>query len=109
MGLFLHEVTPISAPPRPRVSRLAIWALIIAATGFLNVVGFIVGPALGIAALMRLRLTRDAGVDLRGRRLAFAAIWLSVGAVAVGLAAICAMLLVAYAQLPAPPAPHFHL
>lgn len=103
MGLFLNETTAISAPDRPRVDALAVWSLTIAATGFLNVLGFVVGPALAVVALIRLRAHRQAGVVRRGRRLAFVALWLSVIAVTVGVLAIIAMLVVAYANLPSPP------
>lgn len=92
------------------MSAVTVWSLVVAASGFLNVVGFIVGPILALIALGRFRLARDAGVHLRGRRLAIAALCISIVAVVLGVAAILAMLIVAYARLPSPPTqPRFHL
>lgn len=102
MGLFLHESTSISKPHQPRTSALAVWSLLIAASGFLNVIGFVVGPLVAVIALLRLRVARASGAPARGRPLAIGAIWLSALTLAAALLALLAMLLVAYAQLPEP-------
>jgi hypothetical protein len=95
MGLFMNSATPANRPP---VSALAVVSLIVAATGFINIVGFLVGPVLAIVALVRLR-----GTAVRGRRLAFSALWLSLGVMATAAVALAVILVVAYAQLPSPP------
>ena len=95
--LFLDSSTPVRRPP---VSGLAVASLIIAATGFVNIIGFFIGPVLAFVALYRLR-----GTQVRGRRLAIAALWISYAALAVAVLAILtfvAHLVVAYAQLPSP-------
>lgn len=108
MALFLHETTSISAaPPRPRVSALAVWSLVIAISGLVTVFGFPIGAVLGTIALMRFRLMRDHGnTTLRGRGLAMAAVWLSLVALLIGFVSVAALLVIAYAQLPSPPARH---
>ena len=96
MGLFQHQNTIITTR-RPPVSGLAVVSLIIAATGFLNIVGFIVGPVLAHIALLRLR-----GTGARGRRLAIATLWVSYGALAVGILTFVVILVAAYIALPEP-------
>lgn len=101
MGLFLNEIT--LHRPAKRTSALAVWSLIITATGFLKVVGFVAGPVLAYVALMRLRIRRDRGETLRGRGLAISAIVLAAVAVGAAVVAILIFLLAAYAALPSPP------
>ncbi|MCI4659671.1 DUF4190 domain-containing protein [Cryobacterium zhongshanensis] len=100
MGLFLNEIATTKRPP---VSALAVASLIVAATGFLNVVGFIVGPVLAHIALIRLRKTHE-----RGRRLAIATLWVSYGSLIAAGVSLLVILIAAYAALPQPniPTPH---
>jgi hypothetical protein len=104
MGLFLHETTTVS---RSRLSALATVSLIIAATGFLNIIGFLIGPVLAHIALLRLRAARRRGVPMRGRWMAIAALWVSYVTLAAGVVALTVMLVAAYAELPAPPPFHW--
>lgn len=94
MGLFLDDVPTIQRPP---MSVLAVLSLAIAVTGFVNIVGFLIGPVLAHIALILLH-----GTKLRGRRLAIAALWISYGALIVGAVALLVILVSAYAALPAP-------
>lgn len=94
MGLFLDETTPA---PRPPVDALAIASLIVAITGFVNVVGFLVGPVLAHIALIRIR-----GTGARGRPLAFGALWLSYGVLGIGAMTLLVILIMAYGRLPRP-------
>lgn len=102
MGLFLHETTEITAPVRDRVSMLAAVSLIVAVTGFLNVIGFVVAPVLAHVALVRLALGRARGEKTRGRGLAIAALWISYSVLVAGALALLAILVAAYAALPTP-------
>lgn len=106
MSLFLHENT-ISGPARPPVNALAVVALIVAISGFLNVIGFLVGPVLAHVALLRLRADRRRGLEARGRGLAIAALVIAYGAIVVGSVALLALLVGAYIALPTPPPPHW--
>ncbi|MFF2053811.1 hypothetical protein ACFVU2_19560 [Leifsonia sp. NPDC058194] len=106
MSLFLHENT-ISRPTRPRVNALAVVALIVAVSGFLNVIGFLVGPVLAHVALLRLRAGRCRGQEARGRGLAIAALVIAYGAIVLGAVALLVMLVGAYIALPPPPPPHW--
>lgn len=103
MGLFLHAVTSVSDPPRPRVSSLAVAALIAALLGFLTAIGFFAGIVLGHIAIVRIYLLGRAGTAVRGRRLAITALWVSYLAVLIAAVAFIAMLVAAYAALPSPP------
>ncbi|WP_311245309.1 MULTISPECIES: DUF4190 domain-containing protein [unclassified Microbacterium] len=103
MGLFQHEITSISDAPRPRVSRTAVVALISAACGFLTAIGFVIAIVLGHLALIRMYFQRSNGTPKRGRRLAIAALWISYTALTIAAAALLTILLIAYAELPAPP------
>lgn len=103
MGLFQHEITSISDVPRPRVSRTATFALISASVGVLTAVGLLFAIPLGHIALVRIYLQREAGVEVRGRRLAIAALWVSYSMLVIGVGAFLVMLVAAYAALPSPP------
>lgn len=102
MRLFLHEITEVSDLPRRRVSAPAVWSLIIAATGFLNVVGFIAAPVLAHIALVRMWSARRRGETVHGRWMAIAALWISYGVLGLGIGALLVMLIAAYAALPSP-------
>jgi hypothetical protein len=95
MGLFLNDTTTTKRPP---VNGWAVASLIVAATGFINIVGFGIGPVLAHIALVRLR-----GTKARGRRLAIAALWISYGTVLIAVVTLLTILIVAYAALPSPP------
>jgi hypothetical protein len=94
MGLFLDDIPTIQRPP---VSVLAVLSLAIAVTGFLNIVGFLIGPVLAHIALIRLH-----GTNVRGRRLAIATLWISYGTLIVAVVALLVILVSAYAALPSP-------
>ena len=94
MSVFLDEITRTKRPP---VSALAVASLIVAVTGFVNVVGFLVGPVLAHIALIRLRRSKA-----RGRRLAIATLWIAYGAMAIAVATLLVIVVIAYAALPAP-------
>lgn len=102
MGLFLHEMTEISAPERPRVSMIAAVSLMVAVSGFVNIIGFVVAPVLAHVALARLALGRARGETTRGRGLAIAALWVSYLVLLTGALALFALLVAAYAALPTP-------
>lgn len=102
MALFIHETTSITAPDRPRMSMLAVLALVIAASGFVTLIGFLVAPAVAIVALVRLARGRARGENTRGRGLAIAALWISLLVLIVGSVALLTILAVAYASLPTP-------
>jgi hypothetical protein len=101
MGLFLDEIATTKRPP---VSALAVISLIVAATGFINVVGFFAGPVLAHIALVKIRKTHE-----RGRRLAIATLWISYCTIIVAVVTLLVILIAAYAALPSPdfPAPDF--
>lgn len=101
MGLFLHEITEASKPKR-ELSNLAAASLIVAVTGFLNLIGFFAAPVLAHLALVRIRDSRRRGVTLAGRGLAIAALWVSYGAIFAALLTFAIILTVAYAALPRP-------
>lgn len=107
MSLFQHEFTTISRPTRPRVDTLAVVALIVAISGFLNIIGFLVGPVLAHVALLRLRAGRRRGPSIRGRGLAIAALVISYGVLVVGGTTLLVILIAAYIALPTPPTPHW--
>jgi len=107
MSLFLHEITEISEPKPPRFSALAIVSLVIAVTGFLNIVGFVAGIVLGHAALIRFRLLRHRGMTMRGRWMAITALWVSYVALIVGALALLLLLVSAYMALQEPPPFHW--
>lgn len=94
MGLFLDENTAV---PRPTVDAIAVTSLIVAATGFVNIVGFLAGPVLAHIALVRIR---RAGT--RGRRLAIGTLWLSYGVLGIGVVSLMVVLVTAYGNLPRP-------
>lgn len=97
MGLFIDNIATTRRPP---VNAWAVTSLIVSATGFINIIGFFVGPVLAHIALVRLR--RSPG---RGRRLAIAALWVSYGTLVVAVVTLLVVLIAAYAALPAFPVP----
>lgn len=99
MSLFLP---PADIRHRPRISALAVLALVSASTGPLNIIGFLAGIVLAHAALLRLRAQRRRGEPHRGRRLAVAALWVGYGGIAVGVVALLLVLIAAYMALPSP-------
>lgn len=103
MALSLHEITEASDPPRPRMSVLAAVSLVVALSGFVNVIGFLVGPAPAHIALVRLSFGRRRGENTRGRGLAIAALWVSYLILISGALTLLAILVLAYAALPSLP------
>ncbi|MCY1718550.1 hypothetical protein OVA26_16560 [Microbacterium sp. SL62] len=95
-------MTAVSDAPPRRLSTLAVLSLVVTATGFLTAIGFVLGAVLAHLALVRLRFDRGAH-RRRGRRLAIAALWLSYTALIGAGVALLVVLLVAFAELPAPP------
>lgn len=106
MGIFLDETTTTKRPP---LSALAVVSLVVAVTGYLNILGFIVGPVLAHIALVRLHIAKQHGMNVRGRRLAIAALWVSYGTLAVAFVTLIVVVIGAYAALPTPNfhVPHF--
>ena len=94
MSLFLDAPQQHQRPP---VSPWAVMSLIVAVTGFVNVVGFLAGPVLAYIALLKIR-----GTEIRGRRLARAALWISYVSLLVGVVTLLVILITAYAALPDP-------
>lgn len=94
MPLFIDDVTVTT---RPRVSGLAVVSLIVTLTGFLNVVGILVGPVLACIALAKIRRSQE-----RGRGLAWSALAIFFTILIGTLTTLSVVLLVAYAEIPSP-------
>jgi hypothetical protein len=96
MGLFLDNiVTPTDT--RPPLNVWAVTSIIVSLTGFINIVGFLVGPALAHIALFKMRRTKE-----RGRALALVTLWVSYVFLLGSLVTLAVILIISYAALPSP-------